>query len=223
MASHKRTLMFEIKLNDRITEFLRKFKNSAKSNEGIDEDIDLFLKRHAIPMQSLLFYVKEYRKDSDLPCSIKELLKPLEFEFKPKAVRGSHYSEDFKKNLEFLKYQEQELEYQSMVKRSKSVFSLQEEDELTPSQINKQIKEQVTTVFNVLVSFISVVVAIWYWTGSSTNFPIHVRLLLCLFFGILVLVADVVVYNSYLKKLEEAKVKEKTKVEKKKVLSKITL
>ena len=223
MASHKRTLMFEIKMNDRITEFLRKFKNSAKSNEGIDEDIDLFLKRHAIPMQSLLFYVKEYRKDSDLPCSIKELLKPLEFEFKPKAVRGSHYSEDFKKNLEFLKYQEQELEYQSMVKRSKSVFSLQEEDELTPSQINKQIKEQVTTVFNVLVSVISVVVAIWYWTGSSTNFPIHVRLLLCLFFGILVLVADVVVYNSYLKKLEEAKVKEKTKVEKKKVLSKITL
>ncbi|CAI4582249.1 BDH_1b_G0032470.mRNA.1.CDS.1 [Saccharomyces cerevisiae] len=215
--------MFEIKLNDRITEFLRKFKNSAKSNEGIDEDIDLFLKRHAIPMQSLLFYVKEYRKGSDLPCSIKELLKPLEFEFKPKAVRGSHYSEDFKKNLEFLKYQEQELEYQSMVKRSKSVFSLQEEDELTPSQINKQIKEQVTTVFNVLVSVISVVVAIWYWTGSSTNFPIHVRLLLCLFFGILVLVADVVVYNSYLKKLEEAKVKEKTKVEKKKVLSKITL
>ncbi|CAI4573545.1 CPI_1c_G0031790.mRNA.1.CDS.1 [Saccharomyces cerevisiae] len=215
--------MFEIKLNDRITEFLRKFKNSAKSNEGIDEDIDLFLKRHAIPMQSLLFYVKEYRKDSDLPCSIKELLKPLEFEFKPKAVRGSHYSEDFKKTLEFLKYQEQELEYQSMVKRSKSVFSLQEEDELTPSQINKQIKEQVTTVFNVLVSVISVVVAIWYWTGSSTNFPIHVRLLLCLFFGILVLVADVVVYNSYLKKLEEAKVKEKTKVEKKKVLSKITL
>ncbi|AJS36962.1 Vph2p [Saccharomyces cerevisiae YJM1573] len=215
--------MFEIKLNDRITEFLRKFKNSAKSNEGIDEDIDLFLKRHAIPMQSLLFYVKEYRKDSDLPCSIKELLKPLEFEFKPKAVRGSHYSEDFKKNLEFLKYQEQELEYQSMVKRSKSVFSLQEDDELTPSQINKQIKEQVTTVFNVLVSVISVVVAIWYWTGSSTNFPVHVRLLLCLFFGILVLVADVVVYNSYLKKLEEAKVKEKTKVEKKKVLSKITL
>lgn len=223
MASHKRTLMFEIKLNDRITEFLRKFKNSAKSNEGIDEDIDLFLKRHAIPMQSLLFYVKEYRKDSDLQCSIKELLKPLEFEFKPKAVRGSHYSEDFKKKLEFLKYQEQELEYQSMVKRSKSVFSLQEDDELTPSQINKQIKEQVTTVFNVLVSVISVVVAIWYWTGSSTNFPIHVRLLLCLFFGILVLVADVVVYNSYLKKLEEAKVKEKTKVEKKKVLSKITL
>ncbi|AJS30722.1 AQG_2a_G0032570.mRNA.1.CDS.1 [Saccharomyces cerevisiae] len=215
--------MFEIKLNDRITEFLRKFKNSAKSNEGIDEDIDLFLKRHAIPMQSLLFYVKEYRKDSDLPCSIKELLKPLEFEFKPKAVRGSHYSEDFKKNLEFLKYQEQELEYQSMVKRSKSVFSLQEDDELTPSQINKLIKEQVTTVFNVLVSVISVVVAIWYWTGSSTNFPVHVRLLLCLFFGILVLVADVVVYNSYLKKLEEAKVKEKTKVEKKKVLSKITL
>lgn len=223
MASHKRTLMFEIKLNDRITEFLRKFKNSAKSNEGIDEDIDLFLKRHAIPMQSLLFYVKEYRKDSDLPCSIKELLKPLEFEFKPKAVRGLHYSEDFKKKLEFLKYQEQELEYQSMVKRSKSVFSLQEDDELTPSQINKQIKEQVTTVFNVLVSVISVVVAIWYWTGSSTNFPVHVRLLLCLFFGILVLVADVVVYNSYLKKLEEAKVKEKTKVEKKKVLSKITL
>lgn len=223
MASHKRTLMFKIKLNDRITEFLRKFKNSAKSNEGIDEDIDLFLKRHAIPMQSLLFYVKEYRKDSDLQCSIKELLKPLEFEFKPKAVRGLHYSEDFKKKLEFLKYQEQELEYQSMVKRSKSVFSLQEDDELTPSQINKQIKEQVTTVFNVLVSVISVVVAIWYWTGSSTNFPVHVRLLLCLFFGILVLVADVVVYNSYLKKLEEAKVKEKTKVEKKKVLSKITL
>ncbi|QHS74479.1 Vph2p [Saccharomyces paradoxus] len=215
--------MFEIKLNDRITEFLRKFKDSARSNEGIDEDVDLFLQRHAIPIQSLLFYVKEYRKDSDLPCSIRELLRPLEFEFKPKTVRGSHYSEDFKKNLEFLKYQQQELEYQSMVKRSKSVFSLQEEDELTPSQINKQIKEQVTTVFNVLVSVVSVVVAIWYWTGSSTNFPVHVRLLLCLFFGILVLVADVVVYNSYLKKLEEAKVKEKTKVEKKKVLSKITL
>ena len=187
--------MFEIKLNDKITEFLRKFKNSARSNRDIDGDIDLFLQQHAIPMRSLLFYIEEYRKDSDIPYSIREMLRPFKFQFKPKNVRGSHYSEDFKKNLEFLKYQQQEYEYQTIVKRNKPIYSLRDEDELTPSQINKQIKEQVTTVFNVLVSVVSVVVAIWYWTGTSTNFPVHVRLLLCLFFGILVLVADVVVYN----------------------------
>lgn len=208
--------MFEIKLNDKITDFLRNFKNSARSNKSIDEDIDVFLERHAIPVRSLLFYLKEYDEDNVLPCSVRGLLTPFEFEFKPKTVRGSHYSEGFKKSLEFLKYQQQELEYQGMVKRNGPASSLMEEDELTPSQINKQIKEQVTTVFNVLVSVVSVVVAIWYWTGTSTRFPVHVRLLLCLFFGILVLVADVVVYNSYLKKLEEAKVKERTKVEKKK-------
>ncbi|EJS42957.1 vph2p [Saccharomyces arboricola H-6] len=215
--------MFEIKLNKQTTEFLRKFKNSARSNKTTNDDIDVFLERQTVPVHSLLFYVKECRKNDTLPCSIKELLSPFEFEFKAKAVRGSHYSDDFKKKLQYLKYQQEELEYQTMVKRNKPASSLREEDELTPSQINKQIKEQVTTVFNILVSVVSVVVAIWYWTGTSTNFPVHVRLLLCLFFGILVLVADVVVYNSYLKKIEEAKVKEKTKVEKKKVLKKITL
>ncbi|CAI4046009.1 hypothetical protein SUVZ_11G1000 [Saccharomyces uvarum] len=215
--------MFDIKMNRQTTEFLRKFKSSGRTNKSIDEDIEMFLQGNAVPINSLLFYVKEYTKDNDLPCSMRELLTPLEFEFKPKVAKGSHYSEDFKKNLEFLKYQEQELEYQTMVKRNKPISSLREEDELTPSQINKQIKEQVTTVFNVLVSVVSVVVAIWYWTGTSTKFPVHIRLLLCLFFGILVLVADVVVYNSYLRKLEEAKVNERTKVEKKKVLEKITL
>ena len=67
------------------------------------------------------------------------------------------------------------------------------------------------------------VVAIWYWTGSSSNLALHYRVITCLFFGILVLIAEVVVYNSYLNKIEDAKKRERTKKETKKVVKKIVL
>lgn len=48
-------------------------------------------------------------------------------------------------------------------------------------------------------------------------------MILCLFFGILILVAELVVYNSYLRKISDAKEKERAKIEKKKVVKEIVI
>lgn len=78
-------------------------------------------------------------------------------------------------------------------------------------------------MFNIFVSVASVVYAIWYWTDSSWGIRDSYRILICLFFGILILVAEVVVYLGYLRRVEEAKVKERNKKEVKKVIRSFTI
>lgn len=161
--------------------------------------------------------------------SIKQLLQNVDFKYKDKYIPKSNYSSEFKEQLEQLNLKLQEREYQEMVKRKDDISSKTKitmgisndndnTDWITPAQINKQIKEQITTIFNILVSVASVVYAIWYWTNSSGYFALEVRILLCLFFGLLILVAEIVVYNSYLNKIEVAKQNEKNKKVKKTII-----
>ena len=173
-------------------------------------------------MESLVNLYNLYWKDSS-EVSLKELMTSLDFKFKDKRKPGENYTTEFKEQLNKLRLMQQENEYQKLVNKEKEHSSLVhvkegDELELSPAQINKQIKEQVTTIFNILLSVVSVVFAIWYWTGTSMRVEVQYRILLCLFFGILVLVAEVVVYNSYLNKIDAAKQKERRKKEKKKVI-----
>ena len=87
------------------------------------------------------------------------------------------------------------------------------------AQVNKEVKEQVTAVLNVLLTVFGTVYAIWYVT--RTGWDPHIRVLLCLFGGILVLVADAAMYNVYYRKIEEARVTERRKKVTKKVLKRL--
>ncbi|CCD27338.1 Vph2p NDAI_0K01470 [Naumovozyma dairenensis CBS 421] len=218
--------MFEIQINCAICDKLQELaKETNEDDKSLKDEVDTLLNNGSISMERLLHYHKTYWKET---TRMKDLLIPLEFKFKEKHNPGSKYSDDFKTQLKLLKLKQDELDYQNLIKKDKqnTLLGSNERDDnvdLSPAEINKQIKEQITTVFNILVTVVSVVFAIWYWSGSSSYLPLHYRLLLCILAGITVLVAEVVVYNSYLNKIQEAKLKERSKKERKKVIKKITL
>ncbi|SCU92377.1 LAFA_0F09956g1_1 [Lachancea sp. 'fantastica'] len=201
--------MFEIKLNDKLVEILEPMGPESP-------EIQRFLEARSIPVKNLL----ALKKEKVGHMQISQVLHPLEFSFKSRPTRGSGYSEKFKKHLDRLRLEIDEKEYQEMVRRD-GLTASHDEENLTPAQMNKQVKEQITTVFNILVSVVSVVFAAWYWSGSSSGMQPHNRIFLCLFSGILVLVAEVVVYNSYLQKIDDARTKERSKREVKTVVGQI--
>lgn len=221
--------MFKIKINTNLIDFLHQInKDEIITNEELINliEVDKSISIHAL----IELYGKHKDSKSNPQHDIQDLLRPLEFKFKEKRKPGSNYSPEFRKQLDSLRYKLREKEYQDMIKEEPLINNIHDTRidnpdtiNLTPSQMNRQIREQITTVFNILLSVVSVVFAIWYWSRSSSRFPVEIRILLCLFFGILVLVADVVVYNGYLRKLDESKVKERSKREKKKVVKTIQI
>lgn len=123
--------------------------------------------------------------------------------------------------MEKLRLKAKEEEYQRLIRPSEQFTTLydnHDQETLTPAAASKELKNQVTTIVNVLISVGSVVYAVWYWTDSSMKMKDSWRVLLCLFSGVLVLVAEVVVYMGYLNRIEEAKIRERKKKEVKKVV-----
>lgn len=254
--------MFDIKLNDRIENYIKSFGGIPKA------ELESYLNHKSIPISSFvnilendnaffdlstnssnkskiidnekndnidknqtIFKVKKdnLSNNENVEISIKTLLKNVEFKFKDKYVPTSNYSSEFKEHLHQLRLKLDENEYQDMLKKKDDIslktkikMGISNDNDngewISPAQINKQIKEQTTTIFNILVSVASVVYAIWYWTNSSGYFALEMRIFLCLFFGLLILVAEIVVYNGYLNKIEAAKRNEKNKKIKKKVI-----
>ena len=105
-------------------------------------------------------------------------------ETKPKT-NGMNYTEEFKESLSNIKKRQ----------LLKEIY-VEEDKPYTPQMLHKELKEVYTTIFNILITVVSSVVACWYWTPFM---DINLRVLLALFVGMLVLVADVVVYNSFKK------------------------
>ncbi|SCV00417.1 LAMI_0G04896g1_1 [Lachancea mirantina] len=198
--------MFEIKLNDKMKQLLKQLNDR--------KDVEKSLKTGCISMHLMLDLCKSQWSGIEL----EKVICPLEFQFKEQRQRTSQYTPEFREKMQQLRLVQEEAEYQAMLKRDGFATTTRDKEELTPAQMNKQIREQVTTMVNVLVSVASVVFAAWYWSNSSARMKIHHRILLCLFTGILVLVAEVVVYNSYLQKLEDAKLRERAKKERKEVV-----
>ncbi|KAK6197317.1 endoplasmic reticulum-based factor for assembly of V-ATPase-domain-containing protein [Scheffersomyces amazonensis] len=135
---------------------------------------------------------------------------------------------EFIKSMELLRLKAKEEEYQRLVNPSPEYSTLYEQDlsnkeYISPARAHKELKSQLTTIVNIFVSVASVVYAIWYWTKSSWNLPDSYRVLLCIFFGLLILVAEVVVYMGYLNKIEEARIRERKKPEVKKIIKSVKL
>lgn len=163
--------------------------------------------------------------------SMRELLKStrLHLENRNSKNADTPKTKEFLESMERLRLQAAEDEYQLLLKRGEEPNFIAgpsrklDEDDLSPAKMQKEIKSHITTIFNVLVSVGSVVYAIWYWTETSWKINDAYRVLLCLFFGLLILVAEVVVYLGYLNKIDDARAKERSKVEVKKVIRTTTL
>ncbi|ANZ74387.1 BA75_01108T0 [Komagataella pastoris] len=121
----------------------------------------------------------------------------------------------FLETMKELRVKQLDREYALLVNST----SCSDHSELSFSEMQKSIKHQTTTIFNIIVSVLSVAFAAWYWSEHSKYVNNKVfRTTLSLLLALLVLVAEVVVYNSYLHKIEEAKLKEKKKKEIKRVI-----
>jgi len=86
----------------------------------------------------------------------------------------------------------------------------QEEDEMTYSDVNRQM----TLIFNVIVTIVACGVSIWL---IARHFSAPTRLALSMGGALIVGVAEVVIYAGYIRRLGEAKTKEKKKKEVKRV------
>ena len=73
----------------------------------------------------------------------------------------------------------------------------------------ERIEKSINHNYKCFISVGSVSYAIWYWTETSWGLPVSYRALLSVFFGLLVLVAEVVVYMGYINKIEDARDKER--------------
>lgn len=87
-------------------------------------------------------------------------------------------------------------------------FAATEDDEITFSDINRQL----ALIVNVLISIIACGVSIWL-VASHISAP--KRLALAMSGALIVAVAEVAIYAGYLRRLTEAKVREKGKKERK--------
>lgn len=99
--------------------------------------------------------------------------------------------------MQKLRNAEEERKYKSLLGDSKSSFHT-----LNLKSVSDEINDQLTTIFNVLVSVGAVGWAFWYW---CSNWSLGGRTLTSLFAAGLAGVAEVVVYSGYLRRVEGAK------------------
>ncbi|ODQ81832.1 hypothetical protein BABINDRAFT_32012 [Babjeviella inositovora NRRL Y-12698] len=188
------------------------------SQSNLSEDAKEALKTKDYITHSELF--EFYKSQSPTPA-FADLLKSTSVYKPAKIVEEVPKTKEYLKTMRQLRLRKEEEDYQRLVNPHVSTYdqnSLREDAPLTPAQATKELKSQITTIINILLSVGSVVYAIWYWTNTSWKLNDAYRVLLCLFFGILVLVAEVVVFNGYLTKIDDAKKTERRKKEVKSVV-----
>lgn len=197
-------------LNDKVAQLV-----NASSHKLIKAHKQTFLERKWLTTNDLIFILKSSNK------SLADI-KPLRF-YKEPLPEKPGYTPEFQKQLDEIRLRLQEEEYKQLINNNKNKFGSISDDSPAPTfaDINKEIKNQVTTIFNILLSVCSVVYAIWYWTQNYNS--LSTRVLMCLFFGLLVLVAEVVVFNSYLRKVDLAKKVERNKKEIKQIVETIVI
>lgn len=158
-----------------------------------------------------------------------ELIRQTKLYIPPYKSYKQPKTAEFIKTMEKLRLEAKEQEYRRLINPTPQYSTLYdkklEDYDLTPTpqQALKELKNQLSTIINVFISVGSVSYAIWYWTETSWGLPVSYRVLLSVFFGLLVLVAEVVVYMGYINKIEEARDKERKKKEVKKVVRSINL
>lgn len=151
-------------------------------------------------------YLVELSKSKGIP--LEQLVSGTAVYFEPKPVAKK--SQEYLDLMSRLKVMQQEKEYQELI------GSNEEEAVIKPGTVDaKALKEEVTTIFNIMISVVAVAWAIWKWTPY---WSVQSRTLACLFGSILILVAEVVVYLGYRRRVSAARQTAKELKEKRKVI-----
>lgn len=221
------------RLGKRITELLN-------VSDKVDKSVkDSILNSDEIRYEELVEILKNESKNERIMYYLSDM-KPI-FEIYEDKVRGGEKSPEFIKLMEKLQKEEDEKNYRTLINRGMYNVIENEVDGIGKYKFlkeggligynkensigtqAKEMKHQITTIFNIMITVVSVGYAVWYWSGSSMNINNGNRILLSLFSSILVLVAEVVVFGGYLRKVEEARDKERKVVERKQVLETLVL
>ena len=158
-----------------------------------------------------------------------------------KAVK----TDEYKALMSRLRAEEREKEYRTLLKRGDAeggvdgigsyafIAGGNDAARLAGSvgQTAKEVKHQLTTIVNILITVISAGYAVWYWSGNSMGLSrdtggasnMGIRVLLSLFAAVLVLIAEVVVFGGYLRKVDDARTKENALVEDRSVVQTIVI
>ncbi|KAG7660718.1 VPH2 [[Candida] subhashii] len=191
------------------------------NNSSIDSELkSKLISQEFISHTNLINFYKQYKPTSTLL----ELIKLTKLHIPNKNISTQVKTKEYLKLMQKLRLQAQEEEYNKLINPTSEYSTLYDNSkidpssDLTPAQFHKEVKNQITTIVNILISVASVAYAVWYWTGSSWGLQDSYRVLMSLFFGILVLVAEVVVYLGYLNKVEDARIRERNKKEVKNVV-----
>lgn len=205
-----------------MTRFLvtKELRTLVKNSTLKDFEKDKFKLHEKVEHEDLVDFYRSAK-----PCtSLLELLKSTKLVIPNKNTKNEDTpkTKEFLQAMEKLRIQAQEDEYQRLVQKTEAdPFKLYEQkidENYNPAKASKEVRSHITTIFNIFISVVSVVYAIWYWTNSSAYMRDSYRVLLCVFAGLLILVAEVVVYMGYLNKIEEARIRERNKKEVKKVV-----
>ncbi|KAK6498573.1 hypothetical protein TWF481_011158 [Arthrobotrys musiformis] len=100
-----------------------------------------------------------------------------------------------------------------------SMLNIPDKDD-SPHSIAKEISDQISVILNILFSAIFTGLAIWYATANLTTYrrrePLRVGASITV--AVIVAVAEVVLFNSYRRKMDDAKSKERLQSEVKSVV-----
>ncbi|KGK38380.1 hypothetical protein JL09_g2414 [Pichia kudriavzevii] len=148
-------------------------------------------------------------------------------------------SEEYKKLMKRLRMQDEEKKYRRYLSRNEStlptsvdsigkyVFIPESErvHSSSAASMAKEVKHQLTTILNVFITCVSSGYAMWYWSGSSLGLASDyaIRMLLSLVVAIIVLIAEVVVFGGYVRKVDEARERERASVERKTVVETVVI
>ncbi|QRG37466.1 hypothetical protein FDK38_001841 [Candidozyma auris] len=215
---HHTAFMTQFMVTDRLKGLIEKSSLSKKEKQRL-------LAGETISHKDLVSF---YRQCTPCPTLL-ELLRTSKLQLSKRHSRfeGPPKTKEFLESMQRLRLQAKEEEYQRLLNKTKDdPFKLYEEkldDDWNPAKATKEVRSHLTTIFNIFISVASVIYAIWYWTDTSAGMRDSYRVLLCVFVGLLVLVAEVVVYMGYLAKVEDARVRERNKKEVKKVIQTIKI
>ncbi|KAI5954691.1 VPH2 [Candida jiufengensis] len=180
------------------------------------EKNDLITSKTITHTQLIQFY-----KNNKPTSSLLQLIKQTKLYLPKYESYNQPKTKEFIKQMERLRLEAKEKEYQKLINPSEKYETLYDnlnQEYISPIKAHKELKNQLTTIVNIFISVASVAYAMWYWTKSSWGLKDSYRVLLTIFIGLLVLIAEVVVYMGYLNKIEEAKLKENQKKEVKKII-----
>jgi TMEM199 family protein len=109
--------------------------------------------------------------------------------------------------MESLRREQEEKAYAAMVGTDEKEDSIQ--------SITREVSDQISVILNVLFSSIFTGLAIWYATANLTNWKRReaLRAGLSILVAFVVAIAEIVLYNSYRRKMAEAKAKERATTE----------